>query len=54
MVNEERVYTESEMRAIVLIERADARYQAMRELVGMVREGEIKARDGYFKAKEIK
>lgn len=53
MNHEERLYTESEVRAIVLVERADARYEAMRELVNLARTGEIKARDGYFKAKEI-
>jgi len=49
-MNEERIYTESEVRAIVLVERADARYEAMREMVNLARTGEIKARDQYFKA----
>jgi hypothetical protein len=48
-MHEERVYTESEVRAIVLVERADARYEAMREMVNLARTGEIKARDQYFK-----
>ena len=42
------------MRAIVLVERADARYEAMREMVGLAREGEIKARNEYFKAQDKK
>ena len=52
MDNQERVYTESEVKAIVLVERADARYQAFREIVNLAREGEVKSRDGYFKARD--
>ena len=35
-MNEERMYTESEVKAIVKVERAEARYQAMREILDLV------------------
>ena len=35
-MNEERMYTESEVRAIVKVERAEARFQAMREILDLV------------------
>lgn len=52
MDNQERVYTESEVKAIVLVERADARYQAFREIVNLAREGEVKSRNTYFEARD--
>lgn len=51
-MNEERIYTESEVRAIVLIERAEARYQAMRDIVSLTEAAEIVARDKYFESKK--
>lgn len=35
-MSEERMYTESEVKAIVKVERAEARYQAMREILNLV------------------
>lgn len=53
-MDEERLYTESEVRAIVLVERADARYEAMREMVNLARTGEIKARNEWFEVNSRK
>jgi len=53
-MNEERIYTESEVRAIVLIERAEARYQTKLNVEQLTEAAEIVARDKYFESQKTK
>lgn len=43
------VYTEAEVKAIVAVERAEARYQAMHELLATALNWEQRATKNYFK-----